>query len=151
MPSTKMLILEAARNLNTTNLTLATILSQMQLLASQLPEYSVVSAMKGVGDRLSVLLIAEIGDVRRFHSGSALIAYAGLDVPPYQSGTFDGTKRHISQRGSPQLRKLCFEVVMALKLKPPKEDSAVYDFMLKKVAAMNKFLRIYYARVLEVY
>lgn len=60
MPSTKMLILEAARNLNTTNLTIATILSQMQLLASQLPEYSVVSAMKGVGERLSVLLIAEL-------------------------------------------------------------------------------------------
>lgn len=118
--------------------------------------------MKGVGERLSVLLIAEIGDVRRFHNGSALVAYAGLDAPPYQSGTFTGTNRHISKRGSPQLRKLSFEVMMALKLKPPKEDSAVYDFMLKKeaegkpkmvakVAAMNKFLRIYYARVLEVY
>ena len=51
---------------------------------------------------------------------------------------------------------------MALKLKPPKEDTSVYDYMLKKeaegkpkmvakVAAMNKFLRIYYARVLETY
>lgn len=51
---------------------------------------------------------------------------------------------------------------MSLKPKPPKDDSAVYDFMLKKetegkakmvakVAAMNKFLRIYYARVLAVY
>ena len=100
--STKMLILEAARNLNTTNLTLATILSQMQLLASQLPEYSVVNAMNGVGSQLSVLLISEIGDVRRFHSGSTLVAYAGLDAPPFQSGTFDGTKRHISKRGSSQ-------------------------------------------------
>jgi transposase len=162
MPSAKMLTLESIRNLNSANLTLATILSQMQLLASQLPEYTVVSAMKGVGERLSVLLIAEIGDVRRFHNGSALVAYAGLDAPPFQSGAFDGTKRHISKRGSPQLRKLCFEVMMALKLKPPKEDSAVYDFMLKKeaegkpkmvakVAAMNKFLRIYYARTLEAY
>ena len=42
------------------------------------------------------------------------------------------------------------------------DDPAVYDFMLKKesegkakkaakIAALNKFLRIYYARVLEVY
>lgn len=41
-------------------------------------------------------------------------------------------------------------------------DSAVYDFMIKKesegkakkvakIAALNKFLRIYYARVMEVY
>lgn len=162
IPSTKMLIHEAARNLNTINLTISIILSQMQDLACQLPEYPIVSAMKGVGERLSVLLIAEIGDVRRFHSGSALVAYAGLDAPPYQSGTYDGTKRHISKRGSSQLRKLCFEAMMALKLKPPKEDTAVYDFMLKKeaqgkpkmvakVAAMNKFLRIYYARALESY
>ena len=78
----------------------------MPLLASQLPEYSVVSAMKGVGERLCVLLIAKIGDVRHFHSGSALVAYAGLDAPPYQSGTFDGKKRHISKRGSPQLHSL---------------------------------------------
>lgn len=162
MPSTKMLILEAVRTLNTINLTISTILSQMQSLAGQLPEYPIVCDMKGVGERLSVLLISEIGDVRRFHSGSALVAYAGLDAPPYQSGTFDAAKRHISKRGSSQLRKLCFEVMMALKLKPPKEDTAVYDFMLKKeaegkakmvakVAAMNKFLRIYYARVLEAY
>lgn len=162
MPSTKMLILESIRLLNTANLTLRTILSQMHLLASELPEYSVVHAMKGVGSQLGVLLIAEIGDVRRFHSGSALVAYAGLDAPPFQSGTFDGTKRHISKRGSSQLRKLCFEVMMALKLKPPKEDTSVYEYMLKKeaegkpkmvakVAAMNKFLRIYYARVLETH
>lgn len=162
MPSTKMLILEATRNLNSINLTILIILSEMQDLASQLPEYPVVSAMKGVGERLSVLLIAEIGDVRRFHSGSALVTYAGLDAPPYQSGTFDGTKRHISKRGSAQLRKLCFEAMMALKLKPPKDDTAVYDFMLMKeaegkakmvakVAAMNKFLRIYYARAVEAY
>lgn len=162
MPSTKMLILESIRLLNTANLTLRTILSQMHLLASELPEYSVVHAMKGVGSQLGVLLIAEIGDVRRFHSGSALVAYAGLDAPPFQSGTFDGTKRHISKRGSSQLRKLCFEVMMALKLKPPKEDTSVYEYMLKKeaegkpkmvakVAAMNKFLRIYFARVLETH
>lgn len=132
----------------------------MHLLARELPEYSVVHAMKGVGRQLSVLLIAEIGDVRRFHSGSALVAYEGLDAPPLQSGTFDGTKRHISMRGFLAAAKLCFGVMMALKLKPPKEDTAVYDYMLKKeaegkpkmvakAAAMNKFLRIYYARVLE--
>lgn len=56
MPSTKMLILESIRILDTANLTLRTILSLMHLLASELPEYSVVHAMKGVGSQLSVLL-----------------------------------------------------------------------------------------------
>ena len=36
--------------------------------------------MKGVGEVLSVRLIAEIGDVRRFHNGSALVAFAGIDA-----------------------------------------------------------------------
>lgn len=78
----------------------------MQDLARQLPKHPIVSAMKGVGERLSVLLISEIGDVQRFHSGSALVAYAGLDAPPYQSGTFDGINRHITKRGSSAGRQL---------------------------------------------
>ena len=34
--------------------------------------------MKGVGDRLAPLLIAEIGDIRRFKNAGSLIAYAGM-------------------------------------------------------------------------
>jgi hypothetical protein len=45
----------------------------MHLLASELPEHSVVSAMEGGGGQLSILLIAEIGDACRFRSGSALL------------------------------------------------------------------------------
>jgi len=161
-PSTKMLTLEAVRVLCEINKTLQTILSQMQAIAITLPEYPVVRAMPGVGDVLAVRLIAEIGDVRRFHNGSALVAYAGLDAPPFQSGTFIATKRNISKRGSSLLRKTGYEVMKCLKTVKPIQDSAVYDFMLKKetegkpkkvakIAALNKFLRIYYARVKEVY
>lgn len=51
-----------------------------------------ITKMSGVGDVLAPRLIAEIGDVRRFHNGSALVAFAGLDSPPYESGNFVGTK-----------------------------------------------------------
>lgn len=161
-PSTKMLVLEAVRVLKEINRTLQAILTQMQELATALPEYEVVRNMKGVGDVLASRLIAEIGDVRRFHSGSALIAFAGIDSPPYQSGGFTGTKRKISKRGSALLRKTGYEVMRCLKTTKPTEDNAVYLYMVKKetegkpkklakIAALNKFLRIYYARVLEVY
>jgi len=160
--STKMLTLEAVRVLKEVNRTLETILTQMQELASTLPEYGIVRAMSGVGEVLAPRLIAEIGDVRRFHSGGALIAFAGIDSPPYQSGTFTGTQRRISKRGSSLLRKTGYEVMKCLKTVKPTEDSAVYLYMLKKeaegkakkvakIAALNKFLRIYYARVIEVY
>jgi transposase len=160
--STKMLTLEAVRVLKEINRTLETILTQMQELATGLPEYDVVRAMNGVGDVLASRLIAEIGDVRRFHSGSALVAYAGIDSPPYQSGKYMGTQRKISKRGSSLLRKTGYEVMRCIKTAKPADDAEVYLFMLKKeaegkpkkvakIAALNKFLRIYYARVMEVY
>ena len=161
-PSTKMLVQEAVRVLREVDNTLMTILTQMQALAKSLPEYPVVRAMGGVGNVLAPKLIAEIGDVRRFHSGKALIAHAGIDAPPYQSGQFIGTERKISKRGSSSLRKIGYEVMRCLKTHKEPEDAAVYKFILKKekegkskraakIAGLNKFLRIYYARVMEVY
>jgi transposase len=160
-PSTKMLVLESVRVLREVEKTLSKILTQMQNLARTLKEYSTVREMNGVGDILAPRLIAEIGDVRRFHKGKALIAYAGIDAPPYQSGNFVGTKRRISKRGSANLRKTGYEVMKCLKCNKPEED-AVYNFIVKKekegkalkvakIAGLNKFLRIYYARVKELY
>ena len=97
IPSVRLLILEAVKVLRNITNTLMNILSQMKELAESLPEYPIVCSMSGVGRVLSLKLIAEIGDVRRFHSGKALVAYAGIDAPPYQSGQFIGTKRKISK------------------------------------------------------
>nr|WP_330389781.1 IS110 family transposase [Cellulosilyticum sp. I15G10I2] len=65
--------------------------------------------LRGVGEVLAPRLIGEIGDVKRFHSGKALIAYAGIDAPPYQSGQFTGIQRRISKRGSSTLNKTGYE------------------------------------------
>ena len=136
-------------------------IAQMQNIAETIPEYRILRAMNGVGDRLGPIILAEIGDIRRFHSAKALNSYAGNDAPPYQSGQFESRNRHISKRGSSALRKACFEVMQALKLTKPQDDP-VYLFILKKeqegkpynvakMAGVNKFLRIYYARALELY
>ena len=138
------------------------ILSQMQNLAKTLPEYQTIRQMGGMGEKLCVRFIADIGDVRRFHNGKALVAYAGIDAPPYQSGQYTGTKRRISKRGNSALRKTGYEVMKSLKSHPPKTDTRVYDFIIKKenegkskkqakIAGLNKFLQIYYARVMEIY
>ena len=134
----------------------------MQELATTVPEYSTVRAMGGVGDVLAPKLIAEIGDVRIFHSAKALTAYAGIDPPPYESGQFVGSNRRITKRGSSTLRKVGYEVMRVLKSHKEPEDHAVYRYILKKesegkskklakIAGLNKFLRIYYARVNELY
>jgi transposase len=137
------------------------ILSQMSEIARELPEYEVVRSMAGVGEVLAPRLIAEIGDVRRFTSAKALNAFAGNDAPPFQSGQFEATQRHISKRGSASLRKVGYEIMRALTTNKP-SDEPVYQYIMKKesegkaknvakMAGLNKFLRIYYARVNELY
>ena len=129
----------------------------MNSLAEQLPEYPVVMGMFGVGPALGPQLIAEIGDVRRFHSKKALVAFAGIDAPPYQSGQMDVRSRSISKRGSSALRRTLF-LVMTVYLQQSPEQEPIYQFMDKKraegkpyrvymMASANKFLRVYYATV----
>ena len=138
------------------------IIAKMDELARQLPEFETVSNMSGVGNKIRARLIAEIGDVRRFKNSNCLIAYAGIDVPPFQSGQFVATNRRITKRGNKHLRKVGYEAMKSLKTVKPIKDNAVYLFILKKedegkgsitakIAGLNKFLRIYYARVMEVY
>lgn len=159
--STTIVVKEAIKVVRELENSRASILAQMQTFAKSLPEYSLIREMACVGDTLTPLVIAEIGDVRNFHSKHALIAYAGIDAPPYQSGGFYGTERHISKRGNGYLRHVGFEIMQCkLRLKP--EGDAVYEFIQKKrsegkcgkeamVAGINKFLRIYYGKVTELY
>ena len=137
------------------------IIAKMNEIAKSMDEYKEVRNMRGVGDRLAPLLIAEIGDIRRFKNAGSLIAYAGIDSPPYQSGKYEATNRHISKRGNKYLRKTGFEVMQSIK-SFCRVDCEVYDYIVKKeaegkckksakIAGLNKFLRIYYARVMEVY
>lgn len=138
------------------------IIAKMDELARKLPEFETVSNMSGVGNKIRSRLIAEIGDVRRFKNSNCLIAYAGIDVPPFQSGQFVATNRRITKRGNKHLRKVGYEAMKSLKTVKPTKDNAVYLFILKKenegkgsitakIAGLNKFLRIYYARVMELY
>ena len=135
---------------------------QLQIQQRRLPMISVgVDVSKEKSTVCALKPYGEIGDVRRFHNAKSLIAYAGIDAPPYQSGKFTGTNRHISKRGSSTLRKVGFETMTCLVMQKKCGDP-VYDFIKKKqaegkackvakIAGFNKFLRIYYARVMEVY
>ena len=129
----KLLVEQAISQLQTTSSALAALKQEMQSLAASLPEYPVVMGMFGVGPTLGPQLIAEIGDVRRFHSKKALVAFAGIDAPPYQSGQIDVRSRSISKRGSASLRRTLF-LVMSVILQCAPIDEPVYQFMDKKRA-----------------
>ena len=70
----------------------------MDEIESNLPELEIVSSMTGKKKKTRSRLIAEIGDISRFNNANSLIAYAGIDTPPYQSGNFYATERHITKR-----------------------------------------------------
>ena len=60
--------------------------TEMDKLASQLPKYPVVMEMYAVGKSLGPQLMAEIGNVTRFAGKQSLVAFAGVDPMPNQSG-----------------------------------------------------------------
>lgn len=158
--SVKLLVTQAVMQLNTMLETVSAIRKEMGRIASSLPEYETVMSMYGVGKVYGPQLMAEIGDTRRFRNRRAITAFAGLDAPPYQSGQIDVTSRNISKRGSEALRKVLFQITEIFILNKP-ENEPVYQFIDKKrfegkhydsyrIAAANKFLRIYYAKVNQV-
>ena len=137
------------------------IITEMDELARELPEYEEINKMPGVGKKLTSRIIAEIGDVRRFKNAGSIIAYAGLDAPPYQSGKFEAMNRHISKRGNKHLRKTGYEVMKSIK-SSCKSDNELKVYIIKKenegkskksakIAGLNKFLRMYYGIAKRTY
>ena len=160
--TSKLTITTIISSIKVINQGLNNILSRMHILASELPEYKVVSDMAGIGYVLAPLLIAEIGDIRMYNSKKSLVCMAGIDVPPYESGQFKASRRAITKKGNKNIRRHLYLVMTSLIINKPESDSAVYDFMMKKkaehkldkqvrVAGMRKFLHIYYARVKDEY
>jgi transposase len=72
-------------------------------LFSQVSQH--LTSIKGIGPMSAAVIYAEIGDIHRFPALESLVAYAGIDPTIFSSGEFEGTKRHMSKRGSPYLRK----------------------------------------------
>ena len=156
---TKTLVQEAANQLTAISHAVETYRNEMNKLAAQLPEYPVVMEMYGVGESLGPQLMAEIGDVRRFDRKQSLVAFAGVDPMPNQSGEKNVRSNKASKRGSPYLRKALFNVMTCYLQKAP-ADEPVFQFLNRKraegkpyyvymTAGANKFLRRYYGKVIE--
>lgn len=155
--TTKLMVQQAAEQLLSISRMVESLRIEMNRLASQLPEYPVVMVMFGVGESIDPQFMAEIGDIRRFAGKQSLVAFAGIDPIPNQSGTKNVRSNKSSKRGSPFLRKTLFTLMqMLLQLSPA--DDPVYQFLDRKRiegkpyhvymnAGGNKFLRRYYGKV----
>lgn len=86
---------------------------QIEALDCQILEYyekfdCYLHTIPGIGMIAVATILAEIGDINRFKSSSALVAFAGIDPTVRQSGEFSSTHNHMSKRGSPYLRHAIF-------------------------------------------
>lgn len=136
--TTKMLVQQAVEQVRVVSAAIEHYRSQMNSIASKLPEYEVVMGMTGIGISLGSQLMAEIGDIKRFsHKGAT----------------------RTTKRGSAELRRTLYMVAEVLLKTKPKDDP-VYMFLSKKraegkpyfvymTATANKFLRVYYGKVNE--
>ncbi len=123
--------------------------------------YQFSTEMYGVGESLRPQLMAEIGDVRRFERKQSLVAFAGIDPAPSESGDYCSRSNKTTKRGSPYLRKTLFNI-MKVHLQRAPADEPVFQFLDKKraegkpyyvymTAAGNKFLRRYYGKVMAYF
>jgi transposase len=73
---------------------------------------SLVATVPGIGPITAAVIESELGDAKRFENANDVRAFAGLDPSVYKSGKFEGTRAHISKRGSPRLREALYQAAL---------------------------------------
>lgn len=125
-PTSKLLIQQQVAQLKAVSQSVAAFRQEMLRLSQQLPEFDTVMEMYGVGPSLGPQLMAEIGDVRRFSSKKSLIAFAGIEPQPNDSGKVVGNDKGISKVGSAVLRRTLF-LIMTVILQTQPQDEPVFS------------------------
>ena len=111
-------------------------IGEMIKLAQELPDFSIIKSIPGIGDNLAARIIAELGDMTRFKKKNELVAFAGLDPRINESGQNDGDHMHITKKGNKRLRCLLYlAVTCSIGLK--RDDNSIKDFYIKKKQQSN--------------
>ena len=110
--------------------------------------FKVCCSFPGVGERMSAVITAMIGNIGRFKTKRQLIAYMGIDPRRKQSGSSIDRKMGISKRGSPVARHFLFMTIQGILMSSSKmkaEKNEIYDYYKKKRSGAGKH---YYALVI---
>ena len=67
-----------------------------------------LTSIPGVGPTTADILIAEIGNIDKFHSGKSLVAFSGIDPRVKQSGATLKRNTKITKQSSPHLRHILY-------------------------------------------
>ena len=89
---------------------IARISGSLRRMSGEDPRARLLTTIPGVGYYIALLLISEIGDVRRFPDSEKLCSYAGIVPSTYSSGGVTSHGR-ITREGSSWLRWAMLEAV----------------------------------------
>jgi transposase len=81
-----------------------------------------LQAVRGIGFLTAITIVAEAGDLRRFHSAGAFMAYVGL-VPSEHSSGATRRRGHITKTGNRLLRHVLGEAAHHARLQPAVSDA----------------------------
>ena len=112
---------------------------------------SPILSIPGISYRMGAMIIAEIGDFKRFDSSDKILAYAGLSPSTYQSGQLESSYSHMEKRGSRYLRYALFNAtkfvcnwdpVFATYLAKKRSEGKHYNVAISHAA--KKLVRVIY-------
>jgi len=86
----------------------------------------------GIGELTAVVVLAELGDARRFSSSRDAVRYAGIDITVYQSDQ-RRTPGHLSRQGPPALRWALYEAAQTAR----RTGSPDHDYYLQAAARLG--------------
>lgn len=130
-------------------------LQEIIKIAETMDEYYLLLSIDGIGENLASRILAETGDIKRFKTREALIAYTGLDPNISQSGQIKGEHLSISKKGNKRLRCLLY-LAVTCNIRVKKENAITHFYQKKrqqsnplnskaaKIACTAKLLKIIY-------
>ena len=114
-------------------------------------QFQIIDSIKGIGSWTALCMRLEYGDMERFYSGDAAVAFAGTDPVIEQSGD-TVVHRGISHQGRSQIRTaLYMPTKAAMQFNPVIREfdlrlqQAGKPYQVRVIACMRKLIQIMYA------
>ena len=83
-------------------------------LAKKTKYFETIYSIYGIGELMTSIIIAELGDINRFNNIKELTAYCGLDPSIKQSGKSVNVHGPISKSGNKYMRKILFIAITSI-------------------------------------
>jgi transposase len=101
-----------AKRLRLLNGDIKRIEAEMNRLVKAAPQIThdvaLLTSIYGVGFIVAVVIVAELGDLRRFRKARKLTAFAGVSPRVYQSGTSVARPARMCKKGNPRVRQVLY-------------------------------------------